>query len=214
MTRFDLGKIIVNHFHHDSLSLEFKGKIYHFDPWEKTDPRKADFVFISHDHYDHFSPEDIKKVLKEETKLFVPENLRDKAEQISKNTTTVKPGREFSLNGVGVRVLHAYNIDKFKSPGQVFHPKNFGVAYLLDFNGFTVYFPGDTDPIREIKEIHPDLAMLPVSGVYVMTLDEALALLENMKPKYFLPIHFFNVSKEEVRKKFDEKFGTSIKLLI
>ena len=48
-----------------------------FDPFrvEKT-TGDGDVIFITHDHYDHFSPEDIRRVMKPDAVLVLPESCR------------------------------------------------------------------------------------------------------------------------------------------
>jgi L-ascorbate metabolism protein UlaG (beta-lactamase superfamily) len=57
-------------------------------------------------------------------------------------------------------------------------------------DGTRVYFAGDTDFIPEMKSITCDIALLPVSGTYVMTAEEAVEAAEAIKPKIVVPMHY------------------------
>jgi L-ascorbate metabolism protein UlaG (beta-lactamase superfamily) len=196
----------INFHNHAGISLEFKNKVYVIDPFERTTTKKPDFVFITHEHYDHFSPELLKGILRQETLLIVPRSLEKKAKALTNNVLAVNVGDNLFLkNAISFGVVEAYNVNKFRAPGQLFHPKGLGLGYVLDFDGFKVYHSGDTDIIPEMKNIECDLACLPVSGVYVMTLQEAKeAIIRILKPKYFLPIHFFNTKEAEIIKEFKD----------
>src|SRR5207253_9301896 len=85
----------------------------------------------------------------------------------------VKPGDKLKLGDVSIDVVPAYNLNKFREPGKVFHPKEDGKAgFIIGIRGVRVYHAGDTDAIPEMKGLKPDVALLPVSGTYVMTAEE------------------------------------------
>jgi len=160
------------------------GRIIYFDVIKlPPDSPKADYIFITHSHYDHFSPENIAKIRGEKTQVFCPAEL---APKIGGQVRTVKPGDSFPAGDLKIEVIPAYNIDK------EFHPKENGwVGYVLTIDGQRIYHAGDTDLIPEMKDLkNIDLALLPVSGTYVMTADEAAEAVKIIQPKIVIPMHY------------------------
>jgi L-ascorbate metabolism protein UlaG (beta-lactamase superfamily) len=64
------------------------------------------------------------------------------------------------------------------------------VGYLLTIDGEKIYFAGDTDRIPEMKEIKADIGLLPVSGTYVMTAEEAAEAALDLELKIAIPMHY------------------------
>jgi L-ascorbate metabolism protein UlaG (beta-lactamase superfamily) len=127
---------------------------------------KADVVFITHAHFDHFSMEDITKIQGKHTMIVAP---KDVASQFEDSALEVSPGKEYTIGSLKVTTVPAYNIDK------KFHPKeNKWVGYSITLSdGQKIYHAGDTDFIPEMKKIITDIAMLPCGGTYTMTATEA-----------------------------------------
>jgi L-ascorbate metabolism protein UlaG (beta-lactamase superfamily) len=127
----------------------------------------------------------------------------------------IKPGETKEVRGVTVQAVPAYNINKFRSPGQVFHPKEEGrVGYVIKVKGVTIYHAGDTDAIPEVKGLNVDIALLPVSGTYVMTAEEAIELANTMKPKVAIPMHYGAiVGSEADAKRFKEGVKGRVEIL-
>ena len=154
------------------------GTIY-IDPLEIVeDKHDADFIMITHDHYDHFSPEDIRKVAKVDTILVVPEKMAGKAQEIAGDVgriETVKPGLYRETGGLEFETVPAYNTLK------PFHPKSAEwVGYLLRIDGKRVYIAGDTDATKEAKEVKCDIALVPVGGTYTMDAKKAAELINTL----------------------------------
>jgi len=121
-----------------------------------------------------------------------------------KETRFLDAGGKTKVGAIEIEAVPAYNINKFREPGQVFHPKEHGgVGFVLTMDGTTVYYAGDTDFIPEMKSIRCDVALLPVSGTYVMTAEEAAEAAAAIHPKIAVPMHYGAiVGGEEDAKKF------------
>ncbi len=181
---------ILDHLHwlgHDSFRLDGPVVIY-FDPWRlKGKPAPADLVLVSHEHSDHCSPADVKKVRGPSTVVLASASAAAKLH----NAQTVRPGERLSVAGVGIEAVPAYNTTKFRSPGVPFHPRAAGhVGYVLTVGDVRLYFAGDTDVIPEMSNITCDVALLPVSGTYVMTVAEAVEAARILRPQIVVPMHY------------------------
>ena len=166
-----------------------KGMIY-VDPFKMDNaPCDAAFILITHDHYDHFSPEDIEKVKGKDTVLIVPENMADKACQIwSGRMVTVKPGSTLETDGLKLETVPSYNIAKR------FHPKNAGwVGYILNPDGKRIYVAGDTDATDDAKKVRCDIALVPIGGTYTMDPKEAAGLINEIQPETAIPVHYGSI---------------------
>ena len=154
-------------------------------------PHDAEYILITHDHYDHFSPEDIEKVANKKTILVVPEKMRSKADKISgmvKRIETVSPGIKTEIDGLGIEAVPSYNILK------PFHPKSAGwVGYILNIDGERIYIAGDTDLTKEAKEVKCDIALIPIGGTYTMDAKKAAELVNIIKPKTVIPTHYGSI---------------------
>jgi L-ascorbate metabolism protein UlaG (beta-lactamase superfamily) len=172
---------------HDSFRLDGPPVIY-FDPWKlRGKPHIADLVLISHEHSDHCSPADVKRLSGPDTVVLAGGSAAEKLDRARK----VRPGGQLSVAGVKVQMVHAYNVNKFRSPGVPFHPQDAGhVGYVVTVDGVRIYFAGDTDHIPEMRDIACDVALLPVSGTYVMTVEEAAEAARVLSPSIVVPMHY------------------------
>ncbi len=167
---------------HDSYRIDGDLIIY-FDPYEiKTGTPAADIILISHEHFDHCSPSDVAKVQRDETVIVAD---RVSAKKLRGEVKTMQPGDRLTVKGVGIEAVPAYNLDK------QFHPKEAGMlGFVVNIGGVRVYHAGDTDFIPEMSDIETDVALLPVSGTYVMTADEAVEAALSINPKVAIPMHY------------------------
>ena len=173
---------------HSSIKFE-KEQVIYFDPYKINEKyNDADIIFITHSHYDHFSEEDILKVKKEETKIVVPEDLYNKSFKLKfdeANILIVKPNEEYEVNNIKFKTIPAYNVNKN------FHPKtNNWVGYIITLDNVSYYIAGDTDITEENRKVKCDVAFVPVGGTYTMTAKEAANLVNEIKPKIAVPIHY------------------------
>lgn len=172
---------------HDSFRLDGPPVIY-FDPWRlKGALPTADLVLVSHQHSDHCSPGDIKMISGPET-VVVASPLA--VEQLP-GARVVCPGDKIAVKGVEIEAVPAYNVNKFRAPGVPFHPKaDQHVGFIVTVDGVRVYFAGDTDHTPEMAKFECDIALLPVSGTYVMTAEEAVGAARVIKPQIAVPMHY------------------------
>ena len=169
---------------HASFKIEGE-KIIYIDPYEINESDKGDIILITHEHYDHCSPEDVSKIQKESTVIVT---IASAASKLSGNIKIVKPEDELEISGIKIKAVPSYNINK------QFHTKESNkVGFIITIDGETVYHAGDTDFIPEMNNIKTDIALLPVSGTYVMDPMEACKAAEVIKPKYVIPMHYGNI---------------------
>jgi L-ascorbate metabolism protein UlaG (beta-lactamase superfamily) len=176
---------------HDSFRLSGSKTVY-IDPWHiAAGAPPADIILITHEHSDHFDKGDIAKVSQSTTVLVGPAEV---TRQVAGDTRTVAPGDVVTVAGVTVRAVPAYNTDKFREPGVVFHPKEDAkVGYVVELDGTSYYHSGDTDVIDEMEQIDVDVAMIPVSGTYVMTADEAARACAKLRAGVVIPMHYDSI---------------------
>ena len=176
---------MIDHIHwlgHDSFRIDGDVTIY-IDPWKlAAGSPPADLILVTHEHSDHFSPEDIDLIQTPQTELVT---IAAVAAKLSGRVHIVKPGDRLTVRDVAIEVLPAYNLVK------KFHPREKGhVGYVLTVGGQRIYHAGDTDAIPEMRDLRPDIAMIPVSGTYVMDVDEALEAVKLLNPGLAIPMHY------------------------
>jgi L-ascorbate metabolism protein UlaG (beta-lactamase superfamily) len=172
---------------HDSFRIDGEGMVIYLDPYKLKEGPKADLILITHDHQDHASPADVARIRKPDTVIVT---IAKAAEKFTGEIKTVKPGDELTVKGVKIKAVPAYNVNKFRSPGVPFHPKEAGhVGYVITVKGVRIYHTGDSDFIPEMNGLAPDVALLPVSGTYVMTAEEAVEAAAAIQPKVAVPMH-------------------------
>lgn len=181
-------------------------KIIYFDPYNiKEKSYDADYIFITHDHYDHYDLASINNVKKDSTKIIVPKCLED-----VENYLVVEPNKKYELDGIDFETIRAYNIDK------QFHPieKNY-VGYNVHIEDEWYYIMGDTDRTPETDIVKTDICFVPIGGTYTMNVSEAISYINDLKPKVAIPIHYGlitgNISLgEEFRKNINENINVEL----
>jgi L-ascorbate metabolism protein UlaG (beta-lactamase superfamily) len=175
---------------HDSFVLQ-GSKTVVIDPFKAKGNFKADILLISHEHSDHLSEDDITRFSSPSTAIVAPKICEEPLKKMAGTKKFVAPGDRLELKGVTVGTIAAYNLNKFREPGKVFHPKADGrVGYIVTLDGVKFYHSGDSDATPEMKALDVDVALLPVSGTYVMTAEEAAEAAKAMKVKVVVPMHY------------------------
>jgi len=197
---------------HSSFQITTEGRIVYVDlEMYGEASEKADLILVTHSHTDHCDPEKIGKLSGSETVVIAP---ADCASKIGGNVKTLKPGEEATVGKVRVKAVQAYNIKRFRSPGIPFHPKGYGVGYLITIGGKTVYHAGDTDFIPEMRELGPvDLALLPSGDIYTMNNAEATEAALAINPKIAVPMHRLSSNPEEFRKRVEGSSKVRVSIL-
>lgn len=198
---------------HSSIRIN-KEKVIYIDPFKiNKNYNDADIIFITHDHYDHYSEEDIDKVIKEDTTIVISKDLLKKLlkKGINKNAIIVaEPNKEYETQGINFNTIPAYNINK------KFHPKeNNWLGYIITINNVKYYVAGDTDITDENRKVKCDVAFVLVGGTYTMDFKEAAQLINEIKPKIAVPIHYGSiVGTEQDARNFINLLNSEIKGVI
>lgn len=182
----NLDDVTITWLGHDAMKVK-GNKVIYIDPFQlKRGEEAADIILITHEHYDHCSPEDVGKIAKKDT---VVVGTADVTARFKGETRTVKAGDSISIHRVTVEAVPAYNTNK------KFHPRASGwVGYIVTMNGKRIYHAGDTDSIREMESLKDiDVALVPVSGTYVMTAEEAAEAVNKIRPKIAVPMHYGSI---------------------
>ena len=176
---------------HSSIKIN-KEKVIYIDPFKiENNYNDADIIFITHSHYDHYSEEDINKVKNNETTIIAPCDATSKLLEngIEKDKVIlVEPNKKYSVKGINFETIPAYNTNK------KFHPKENGwVGYIIELEENKYYISGDTDITEENRKVKCDVAFVPVGGTYTMDFKEAADLINEIKPKIAVPIHYGSI---------------------
>ncbi len=191
---------------HASFRVKLGGKVLYFDPWKIAGGDKADIILITHSHFDHFSVEDVQKVAKENTVIVATPDCQG----LPGDVRQVRPGDFLQIGDVQVQAVPAYNLDKD------FHPKKSQwVGYVVNIGGKRIYHAGDTDATPEMGRLTDiDIALLPVSGVYVMTAEQAAQIANTFKPATVIPHHWGDiVGSRKDAEKFASLFSNKTVIL-
>ncbi len=204
-----ISNITINE--HSSIRLDTEQVIY-FDPFRiPEESHDADIIFITHAHYDHFSPEDILKIKTQNTLLVMPASMQGEENKIGvpkEKIIWMKPWEEIGISGISVCAIPSYNTNK------PMHPKENGwLGYVIELLGQKIYVAGDCDAMPEIETIQCDIAMIPIGGTYTMNAQEAADFINQIKPKTVIPTHYGTlVGKPEDADVFEPLVDASTKV--
>ena len=208
-----IGDVDIKWLGHASFLIKIKGKNVFIDPFKVRVNERADYVLITHSHYDHCSVEDLRRVLKENTTIVCPADCSSKITRLNMPKITIKivePFNKLDLNDFILETIPAYNIDKN------FHERiNNWVGYVIRVGKISIYHSGDTDLIPEMSKLKDiTVALLPVGGTYTMNADEAAKAVSIIKPSVAVPMHYGTIVgtiKDAVR--FKELVGDKAVIL-
>ena len=178
---------------HASIRVEYDGKEIEIDPVTKlgnktidyTAMPKANFIFVTHEHGDHFDKEAIKQLSNDGTRLITNRRCADMlgSGQVMANGDKIKIADDFTVEAVP-----AYNITEGHTQ---FHPQGRDNGYILTIDGLRIYIAGDTEDIPEMEQIKDiDIAFLPCNQPYTMTIDQIVKAAKTIKPKVLFPYHY------------------------
>ena len=178
---------------HSSIRIEFDGKEIQIDPVAKMGLKtinysvmpKADYIFITHEHFDHLDTMAIRMLSDNNTQLITNQNC---AETLGYGTVMANGDRIQLADDISVGAVPAYNISEGH---QQFHPKGRDNGFILILDGLRIYIAGDTEDIPEMAEIKDiDVAFLPCNQPYTMTVDQLIHAAKMIKPKVLFPYHY------------------------
>ncbi len=176
---------------HSAFRIRGGGVTVYIDPFHVAGmPRDGDVVICTHDHFDHCSPDDVKKVAAPSAIIVASRNCAGKVGRLGFEYKLLSPGESVEVKGVRIEAVPAYNV------GKRFHPRGYGgIGVLVEIGGITVYHAGDTDYIPEMESLRGrvDVALLPVSGVYVMDPLEAAKAAQAIAPRVAVPMHYGDI---------------------
>ncbi len=207
--------VIIKWLGHSSFQIKAEGKIVYVDlkKYGKVveTSEKADLILVTHSHADHYSIDKIGTLRKKNTLVIAPKSSIPK---IGGNARTLKPGEETSSGKIRVKAVEAYNIKRFKPSGKLWHPKGFGVGYLIKIGDKTIYHAGDTDFIPEMKQLgHVDVALVPTGDKYTMDNAEAAEATMAIKPKIAIPMHRWDTDPNELKQKVEAHSKVKVAVL-
>jgi len=188
------GNVIIHFAGHGSLMLEYNGKIIHIDPWSKVanydSLPKADAVLLTHHHLDHLDSTALSKTFTDSTELYWTK-LCSYNSKFKANGKVIANGDSFSLQGITVKAVPAYNILNKRNNGEPYHTKGEGNGYILNIDNTTIYIAGDTESIPEMNEFGKiDIAFLPMNIPFTMTPEMVKDAVLTLKPKILYPYHY------------------------
>lgn len=197
---------------------EETGLSFAFDPYDIRDGLDpVDYVFVSHKHFDHCDPNSIRKLLKPTGKVVAADCCESELADFGPQLELVKDKDKHELKGLTYWTIPAYNTNKYRTPTEVFHTKELGgVGFVIEVGKTRFYHAGDTDFIPEMERVKKiDVAFLPISGTYVMTLEEAMQAAELIDADVTIPMHFGKLlgsSAEAVR--FQNLLHDKLKVMV
>ncbi len=205
---------------HASFRIEKEQKIF-IDPFQLKLPEKdADLILITHDHFDHCSVDDIKKLINSQAVIVAAKMCRSKIDNFKTEVAKIiysVPGDRVKVNNASIEAVPSYNVNKFRAPGVVFHPREMDyVGFILEIDKVRIYHAGDTDFIPEMNNLGKiDIALLPIGGTYTMTVEEAVEAVKAIKPRYTIPMHYGSIiGSEKDAERFEQLASSYTKVIV
>ncbi|TLX90316.1 MAG: MBL fold metallo-hydrolase [Thaumarchaeota archaeon] len=181
---FEYNKLSITWSGHAGFKIIYGNMIVYIDPYKLSKTYEkisdADIVLITHNHFDHLSIEDLKNIINERTVIVSAQECLSQLKSLKvKESIGIDPRNSVKVDDLRIETVPAYNIDKD------FHPKNDKkIGFIVEFGNDRLYHTGDSDIIPEMKDTNPTIVLIPVSGTYVMTAEEASkAVNELINPK-------------------------------
>ncbi len=205
-----LGLLTIVPSGHGAVCFMLEETVIYVDPYSATTDYsgypKADIVFFTHDHQDHYDVKALKHLVTPQTVFVGPECM----EQHLKLEKMLRNGDSFTWKGIEVKAVPAYNIINKRQDGNPFHPKGYGNGYLFTFGDFKVYLAGDTELIPEMETYGPvDVAILPKNLPYTMSDDQFIQAIKVIGAPVVYPVHYFELDKE----KLEQAVGDKVRLI-
>jgi L-ascorbate metabolism protein UlaG (beta-lactamase superfamily) len=170
---------------HAGFIIKHNNLIIAIDPYDIEEDFKADIILITHEHFDHCSPNDIDNIYKLDTIILAPKDCKEK---IRKEIIEVLPKQKHNIKGIKIETTHSYNI------GKSFHPKvKNWVGYVIEINKNRLFHIGDSDRTPDVELVKADIVLIPISGKYTMDVKEAAVAIEKIKPKWAIPMHYGSI---------------------
>lgn len=204
--------VAIKYLAHASFQIKTDDKIIYIDLEKGANPKEqATIILSTHSHHDHCDPAKIKQVRGENTVVIAPADCHSK---IGGTVHALKPGEEKQIGDIHIKAVEAYNETRFRSPGNPYHPKGFGVGYIITVEGKHIYHAGDTDFITEMKELgHIDVALLPVGGTYTMETDDGADAALAINPKVVIPMHTWDKPVSDFKEKIEANSNIQVVIM-
>jgi len=188
---FEYNKLSITWSGHAGFKIIYGNMKVYIDPYKLSKTYEkisdADIVLITHNHFDHLSIEDLKNIINERTVIVSAQECLSQLKSLKvKESIGIDPHNSVKVDDLRIETVPAYNIDKD------FHPKkDKKIGFIVELGNDRLYHTGDSDIIPEMKDTNPTVVLIPVSGTYVMTADEASkAVNELINPKIAIPMHY------------------------
>lgn len=174
-------------------SIKISGnKNIYFDPYLITEKNNdADYIFVTHDHFDHFDIPSIEKIITDGTVIIMPKSMEEKIAELNmeeSNILLVEQNMKYNLEDFSFATIPSYNLNKNYHPKE----KNY-VGYILEIEDTVLYVAGDTDVTEEARKVEADIMFIPIGGTYTMDKVEAASFVNLIKPKVVIPTHYGSI---------------------